>query len=93
MTNTRRDNSMAEIGEPERRRVLEVLAQPELITPIVSSPRRRRTNVIWVGNALLTVSRRPALVHRIVAAIIVAASPHAKGISRIISLSPGVPCC
>ena len=70
------------------------------ISPTVSSRRRRRSSVIWVGVALRSAagSRRPALVHRIVSAIIVsAASPgdnaHANRKSRVICLSPGLPCC
>jgi hypothetical protein len=82
-------------GRSRRGRLLFDLA---IITPIVSSHRRGRTSVIWVEAAHLTVSRRPALVHRIVAAIIVsAASPgddvQANGKSRIICLSFGGPCC
>ena len=57
------------------------------LMPIVSSPRRRRTNVVRVEAAHLTVSRRPAR----------AAFPRddvqANGKSRIISLSPSVAYC
>jgi hypothetical protein len=69
-----------------------------MITPIVPSHRRGRTSVIRVKAAHLTVGRRPALGHRRVAASIVRGGSErddvqANGISRIISLSPGVPCC
>jgi hypothetical protein len=82
-------------GRSRRGRSLFDLA---IITPIGSSHRRGRTSVIWVEAAHLTVGRRPALVYRIVAAIIVsAASPgddvQANGKSRIICLSSGEPCC
>jgi hypothetical protein len=67
-----------------------------IIAPIV--PSGLRTSVIWVHDAHLTVGRRPALVHRRVAASIVWAGSEgddvqANGKSRIVSLSPGVLRC
>ena len=67
---------------------------------IVSFRRRRRTRIIRVGVALKSAarSRRRALGHRIVAAILVGSSSrvddvHANRKSRVICLSPGVPWC
>ena len=80
-------------GRSRRRRSLFDLA---IITPIVSS--HRRTSIVWVEAAHLTVSECPALVHRIVAASIVRGGSvgddvQANGKSRIICLSSGEPCC
>jgi hypothetical protein len=66
-----------------------------IIAPI--APAGLRTSVIWVQDAHLTIGRRSALVHRHVAASIVWADAErddvqANGKSRIIRLSPGVPC-
>src|SRR4029079_18445879 len=62
--------------------------------------RRRRTRVIWVGGALGWAAgrRRRTLAHRLEGAIIIIAAfkgpeVHANGITRIIGLSAGVPCC
>ena len=65
---------------------------------IVSSHRRGRHSVIRVEAARPPGGRRPALVHRSKAASIVRAGSarddvQANRISRIISLSLGVPCC
>jgi hypothetical protein len=59
-------------------------------------PPGRCASVIRVGDAQLTVGRRPALVHRRVAAPIIWTGSErddvqAKGKSRIVSLSAGVP--
>lgn len=67
------------------------------VTPIVPSHRRGRASVVRVEDAHLTVGRRPALVHRRIAASIVRGDSErddvqANGKSRIICLSPGVPC-
>ena len=69
------------------------------MTPIVSSRRRHRTAIIRVGVALRCAarSRRQALAHRIVGAILKSAASPGDGVcakrkSRVICLGLGLPC-
>jgi hypothetical protein len=84
----------------DRPRSTRTVSVDAAITPVVWSRRRHSSSVIRVGVALRCAagSRRRALGHRVVAAIIISAtSPgndvHANGKSRIICLSLGLPSC